>query len=204
MSTDAGNTIERVTAWTRAPDRWAKTVPWPTLFTHPQFTAYKRYPAGVADMVGYWAEDRILGGVTLFDRSRTWAENEPNAYFHSARAGGTFRIYQLLDEQQISLLCYLTTPTGKDAPRDPCPLPLRPTPQNTIRIHPNEALSTHRIYRDIWERELPRYRLRMQKYMQRDVLDSVDHPEIDAEMKRINVIRKGHHPAGDNSNSAID
>jgi hypothetical protein len=29
---------------------------------------YDQYPDGLADVAGYWAEDRIFGGVVLFDR----------------------------------------------------------------------------------------------------------------------------------------
>lgn len=42
----------------------------PALFWHPWYQAYERYPDGVADMVGYWAESRIFGGVVLFDRRK--------------------------------------------------------------------------------------------------------------------------------------
>lgn len=40
----------------------------PTLFIHTGYEQYDHYPDGVADMVGYWAEGRIFGGVVLFDR----------------------------------------------------------------------------------------------------------------------------------------
>lgn len=34
----------------------------------------RRYPNGSADVVGYWAEHRIFGGVVLFDRGPTQTE----------------------------------------------------------------------------------------------------------------------------------
>jgi hypothetical protein len=44
-------------------------VTWPTtLFCHPWYRDYDQYPEGIADCVGYWAEERIFGGVVLFDR----------------------------------------------------------------------------------------------------------------------------------------
>ena len=43
----------------------------PTLFRHEWYGDYDQYPDGVADMVGYWAEARILGGVVLFDRNES-------------------------------------------------------------------------------------------------------------------------------------
>lgn len=42
--------------------------PWPTLFFHADFMEHEHYPNGLADTVGYWTEDRILGGVARFDR----------------------------------------------------------------------------------------------------------------------------------------
>jgi hypothetical protein len=35
---------------------------------------HAQYPEGIADMVGYWAKDRILGGVVLFDRGESGNE----------------------------------------------------------------------------------------------------------------------------------
>ncbi len=42
--------------------------PRPTLFFHVDYMDYEQYPDGLADMAGYWAEDRIFGGVLVFDR----------------------------------------------------------------------------------------------------------------------------------------
>lgn len=57
-------------------------VSWPTLFTYPYFTAHEKYPSGVADMVGLWAEDRILCRVSILDRSKAWTvDSEANVYF---------------------------------------------------------------------------------------------------------------------------
>lgn len=50
------------------PNFWPDPEPYPTLFFHAWFQEHKQYPDGIADMVGYWAEARILGGVVLFDR----------------------------------------------------------------------------------------------------------------------------------------
>jgi hypothetical protein len=38
------------------------------LFFHVDYMDHRQYPNGLADMAGYWAEDRIFGGVVLFDR----------------------------------------------------------------------------------------------------------------------------------------
>lgn len=45
-----------------------------TFFEHHGFRDHDQYPQGVADMVGYWAENRILGGVVLYDRGSSGLE----------------------------------------------------------------------------------------------------------------------------------
>lgn len=39
-----------------------------SLFVSGRYQYYEQYPSGIADMAAYWAEDRIFGGVVLFDR----------------------------------------------------------------------------------------------------------------------------------------
>lgn len=41
---------------------------WPTPFCLLHYSKPTQYPAGIADLTGYWAEDRIFGGVVLFGR----------------------------------------------------------------------------------------------------------------------------------------
>ena len=77
--------------------------------------AQSQYPDGLADVVGYWAEDRIFGGVVLFDRSQTWRHcdgegpgaPEPNFYMHSARDDVTFRLWQVKNEEEEALAGFL-------------------------------------------------------------------------------------------------
>jgi hypothetical protein len=126
--------------------------PLPTLFRHNWYTNYDQYPGHVADMVGYWAEARILGGVVLFDRRNPEAEPsaDPDAvYFHSDRQGITYRIYQLLPEQRKALLDFLTA----DEPPSTIPLPILGNQDNRIRVDPEEPIRTTGIYRDLWERK---------------------------------------------------
>ncbi|KAI1295116.1 hypothetical protein F5Y03DRAFT_399373 [Xylaria venustula] len=40
----------------------------PTLFRHLYYDDYEQYPDGIADRLGYWAENRLFGGVILSDR----------------------------------------------------------------------------------------------------------------------------------------
>ncbi len=57
-------------------DDFPRTFP-STLFCHEWYRDYDQYPEGIADCVGYWAENRIFGGVVLFDRRDP--ESEPEA-----------------------------------------------------------------------------------------------------------------------------
>ena len=45
--------------------------PHPTLFYHINYVDFDQYPDGLADAAGYWAEDRILGDVIVFDRGES-------------------------------------------------------------------------------------------------------------------------------------
>lgn len=46
----------------------------PTPFFVGRYSASDRYPNGLADVVGYWAEHHIFGGVVLFDRGKSEEE----------------------------------------------------------------------------------------------------------------------------------
>jgi hypothetical protein len=48
--------------------------PHPTLFYHVSYMDQDQYPHGLADVAGYWAEDRILGGIAVFDRGESGSE----------------------------------------------------------------------------------------------------------------------------------
>ncbi|QGI86720.1 hypothetical protein CEK25_013449 [Fusarium fujikuroi] len=100
-ATTAGHDIESTIKWERPPDNLCRFPPKPTMFIATQFTAHDRYPNGVHDMVGYWAENRILGGVALFDHSQAWTnDDEPNLYFQCTRERVTFRV--LTPDNQVS------------------------------------------------------------------------------------------------------
>jgi hypothetical protein len=48
--------------------------PQPTDFIHPDYDAWEQYPQGISDIVGYWAEYKLFGGVVLFDRGLSGTE----------------------------------------------------------------------------------------------------------------------------------
>ncbi len=129
-------------------------------------------------MVGYWAEDRILGGVTLFDHSQLWTDdNEPNVYFHSGRVTITSRICQLLDVQQQELLRFLLA--DPEQLRDVCPLPILPSCENRVWIDWFDAIPRHKVYRDLWEREEIKSDIIMDRSVGHRARNSLDYPEVD-------------------------
>ena len=76
--------IKFVTEWQR-PSGWVEEFgrrtweepmfpPRPTHFFHCGYLDFDLYPNGLADVAGYWAEDRILGGVVVFDRGQSGTE----------------------------------------------------------------------------------------------------------------------------------
>ncbi len=41
---------------------------------HNDYVYFNNYPRGLLDVVGYWAETQVFGGVLLFDRSDSRAQ----------------------------------------------------------------------------------------------------------------------------------
>lgn len=58
---------------------------------HEDYSNWEQYPNGVADMVGYWAEFWIFGGVVLFDRGESGTSCK-RVFLHPV---GGFKIFQL-------------------------------------------------------------------------------------------------------------
>lgn len=126
--------------------------PKPTIFTHWAFEDYELYPEGIADAVGYWAEDRILGGVTIFARiQEARAPHLPvsNAYFHSSRKDVTRRIYKLTDDQQKRLIDFFLA--DEMTTEKECHLPILGSKDNIERVSVWESHWIRGIFRDIWE-----------------------------------------------------
>ncbi|KAJ5081745.1 hypothetical protein NUU61_010009 [Penicillium alfredii] len=55
----------------------------PTYLFHQDYIDHDQYPMDVADMVGYWAEYWVFGGVVLFDRGESETEFR-DVYFHTS------------------------------------------------------------------------------------------------------------------------
>ncbi|KAK4244759.1 hypothetical protein C7999DRAFT_17031 [Corynascus novoguineensis] len=151
--------IHIVHSWKREPD-WMDTGrrepvlfeypdPPPTLFCHWDYINHEQYPYGLADVAGYWAEDRIIGGITVFDRGKSGTECN-DIYIHSAREDYTPRVSRLLESQFNDLIEFLLSEQPSATP-----LPILPSEANEPRYDSWDAMAVHRIFRDPWERTIP-------------------------------------------------
>ncbi|KAG6356538.1 hypothetical protein INS49_014411 [Diaporthe citri] len=124
LAPGSSSTVHKVHAWEppKDPDSYWDTWwefhphgPPPTLFHHAWYINHDHYPNGAADVAGYRAESRIIGGVVLFDRSGS----DPDAvYLHPDRDQVTYRISKLTDEQKTTLVDFLTTTTKRSVDRE--------------------------------------------------------------------------------------
>ncbi|KAL9073784.1 MAG: hypothetical protein Q9157_004609 [Trypethelium eluteriae] len=171
-------------------------LPQPTELYHLFYTSSERYPQGVADIVGYWAEYRLFGGVVLFDRGELGVEvcslmlhlsikPKPNSSLHWARdvfihPVGHYKIYQLSDAQiqrwAVSVLSENLQPKEiHDGLR------FR-SEKYARRIDPYDALSLN-IYRDKYAAKIPEQRPR------RCVTRLEDDPEMMDAIEELNQSR---------------
>ncbi|KAK3291671.1 uncharacterized protein B0H64DRAFT_330625 [Chaetomium fimeti] len=152
------------------PDYSPDPKPYPTLFVHCHFRAYPQYPDGVADMVGYWAENRILGGVVLFDRGESGNQCR-EVFFHSDRKNVTDRIYALTEEQKQNLSAFFAHTSNQQSSL----LPIVGDSRNRVRVNHEDAVFMFHVYRDRWEREVLDYR----QYPRRCKEIALDYPEME-------------------------
>jgi hypothetical protein len=154
------------------PDYSPDPKPYPTLFVHVHFRAHSQYPEGVADMVGYWAENRILGGVVLFDRGESGNQCR-EVFFHSDRKNVTDRIYALTEEQKQKLSAFFADTSNQQSNV----LPVVGDSRNRVRVNHEDAVFMFHVYRDRWEREVLDYR----QYPSRCREIALDYPEMEDE-----------------------
>lgn len=202
--------IDSVVSWKREP-RWVgegrrrelevALEPRPTLFYHVDYMDYEQYPDGMADVAGYWAEDRIFGGVVVFDRGVSGSEvrRQPltrwtntkakrgqcnNIYFHSGRQQTTFRVWRLLDTQFADLVDFLLS----DNPAMPGSFPILASQANRHRHDPWDAIALHHVFRDPWERKYPLTK----PVPTRDVRTAGDYPELDDMFNALQSANEAH------------
>jgi len=126
----------------RAQERDAELLDYPTYFIHEDYGFYLQYPKGKADMVGYWAESKLFGGVVLFDRGESGTECK-SVYIHPV---ARFMIFQLSGAQMDQFGKYVKQLDG--LVKSPFPLIAE---RYAKRVHPNESMGLN-IYRDRNER----------------------------------------------------
>ncbi|EXM02754.1 hypothetical protein NOF04DRAFT_22340 [Fusarium oxysporum II5] len=125
--------------------------PPPIAFCHRAYRYPEQYPKGLADVAGYWAESKILGGVVLFDRGET--EQDCNAmWIHGDLIRGPRTLYSPTKEQFDALTRFLTNPLEEGLT---CPFPIHGASVNRPRWHPYHAFAYYHIFRDRYERKLP-------------------------------------------------
>ncbi|KAH6842445.1 hypothetical protein B0I37DRAFT_314033 [Chaetomium sp. MPI-CAGE-AT-0009] len=154
------------------PDYSPDPKPYPTLFVHVHFRAHAQYPEGVSDMVGYWAENRILGGVVLFDRGESGNQCR-EVFSHSDRKNVTDRIYALTEEQKQKLSAFFADASNQQSNV----LPVVGDSRNRVRVNHEDAVFMFHVYRDRWEREVLDYR----QYPSRCRVIALDYPEMEDE-----------------------
>ncbi|KAM0350887.1 hypothetical protein HYE67_000893 [Fusarium culmorum] len=141
----------------------------PCAFFHTSYYYFDQYPQGLADVVGYWAEGQIFGGVVVFDRGETEAECK-SMWIHGARLRGPRTLYPPTPDQFDSLINFLLSEPKEEAA---CPLPIHGINENRPRWHPYDALAKYHIFRDKYERKLP-----MEPPRQGCTLVNADWPEL--------------------------
>lgn len=125
-------------------------LPLHTYFSNRYYEWSAQYPQGVADIVGYWAETRIFGGVAVFDRGIS-DQGCDGVYFHSDRKNYGNTLYPPTETQLRSLICFLHPSTARPSPgiagptlpsittTAACPLPITPSKENRWRWDPGYA-----------------------------------------------------------------
>ncbi|KAL2272324.1 hypothetical protein FJTKL_06951 [Diaporthe vaccinii] len=133
----------------------------PSVFCHGSYSFHDQYPHGLADVVGYWAEAKIFGGVVVFDRGPSGTERK-EIYLHGGHKKAPLTLFPPTSEQFDSLAQYLLQ--GQSA-ATPCPLPIHASCLNGYRYHPDDAMSRFNIFRDRYERKEPPTRSTHHIYM---------------------------------------
>ncbi|KAK2811855.1 hypothetical protein FQN50_001893 [Emmonsiellopsis sp. PD_5] len=107
-----------------------------------------RYPRGFLDVVGYWAETHIFGGVVVFDRGpeegARWCHG---AYIHPPHPGLLFQ----LSESQLEKFCRLGSRDERRERQITVPFICEPEAR---KVEPYYAFKDLNIYRDRYERRI--------------------------------------------------
>ncbi|KAI1868788.1 hypothetical protein JX265_006767 [Neoarthrinium moseri] len=159
--------------------RW-RHVPPPVVFYHPEHVDYEQYPRGLSDVVGYWAEAKIFGGVLLFDRGESDTDCK-QVFLHSALLSGPITIFPPTVDQLEKLVSFLGLESeDSDAASTACPLPILASKFNRPRWYRYHATKYFHIFRDKYDSRLPL------RFPWPDKLVGKDFPELDDQLWLMN------------------
>ncbi|KAK2785061.1 hypothetical protein FQN51_003948 [Onygenales sp. PD_10] len=142
---------------------------------HEAYEDHEQYPNGIADIVGYWAEYRLFGGVVLFDRGESRLECK-SAFIHPIKAR---RIYQLSDQQIDGFCTFVSSKHSHEYTRSYSTRFQAEHYARRVDLFDSMALG---IYRDVHERKLPDPRQR------RCVIHPEDDPVLFEQMRKFSRV----------------
>ncbi|WEW61756.1 hypothetical protein PRK78_007250 [Emydomyces testavorans] len=128
--------------------------PPPTVFIHRDYRDHDQYPLGVADMVGYWAEYQVFGGVVLFGRGESERE-ALDVYIHPPTP---WMIFKLSDSQVNDFIDFglsnfpARSSISSSQHHSTFSLPFA-AERYAERIDPDIAIQCHHIFRNKYERK---------------------------------------------------
>ncbi|KAL3478916.1 hypothetical protein BJX99DRAFT_93364 [Aspergillus californicus] len=121
--------------------------PHPTYLYHNHYRDYDIYPMGVADMVAYWAETHLFGGVVVFEHGESDTEFL-HVWLHPDANLKVFRLSETQIDQFVSFGLY-----GEPTPAVSPFLPIK-AERNTFRVLGEYSLQ-YNIYRSRGDRKVP-------------------------------------------------
>ncbi|KAI0521166.1 hypothetical protein F5B22DRAFT_597948 [Xylaria bambusicola] len=145
----------------------------PTAFYHRSYRDHEQYPRAVADLVGYWAESKIFGGVVLFDRGESETECK-EIWIDPANLPGPRTMYPPTADQLDKLIQFLLSSSCATVE---CPLPIMASKLNRPRYYRYHATKYFHIFRDKYDSRLPEWFVRPGGC----VIYPIDFPEVEDE-----------------------
>ncbi|KAL4938734.1 hypothetical protein BDV06DRAFT_231550 [Aspergillus oleicola] len=119
--------------------------PYPTYLSHNHYLDDDMYPVGVADVVAYWAETHLFGGVVVFNHGKSDTEFL-DLLLHPDNKFQVFKLSEAQIDQFIGFGLY-------SEPSFPCPFPIK-AERDTIKL-PGEHKMYQNIYRSKSDRKVP-------------------------------------------------
>ncbi|KAI1260612.1 hypothetical protein F5Y18DRAFT_420061 [Xylariaceae sp. FL1019] len=123
----------------------------PTVFYHDSYCDHEQYPRGLPDVVGYWAEAKIFGGVVLLERGES-STGCDNIWLDPNHRPGPTTMYSPTPEQLSTLVHFLLSEPSSTVE---CPLPIRASNLNRPRFYRYHATKYFHIFRDKYDSRLP-------------------------------------------------